>query len=1119
MPASRPARALRICGELTIDGEPVPVAGRATLLLVVLATRGAHGIGRAELTELLWPDDPPAAGTAALDPLISRLRRSIGSIRGRGSVALDGDVEIDAHVATAALGAAGETDDAARAVDLALGAARTLSRPLAPALDHPWVLAQRAELQRRAVDALALAARAGLRTPAAPPDGAVDAARELVAARPHDEQHAALLIDLLFAAGDRGAALQAYEDARARLRDDLAITPGPDLRERHLRLMRSDAHGLGGTRPALPPALSTTAGMALVGRDGVLLSARRALRDARLVAITGPPGIGKTHLAATLAAERYATGATVLLARATQVAAAPFAGLSAALGALVADADPSVLAATLGPLAADLEPAVPLLAQRLGDMLPDRPATPDPSMARLRLFDAAAALLAAADGGDGVLLVVDDLQDLDASSVQLLAHLLNAGVPGLSVLATSRPMAQDPLGSALDRHLARRVELGPLDEEALGTLVRLHHPELAAGDARARAGDLLARTGGTPLLACTELAAPAGAEGLRDAVAAMLGWAGADASTLLRVAALDDAGAPLDVLARAAGIDETAAGIALDRARVAGLVTAVDSVHATVNDVLVAEVGDAQRAEVHRRLAEAYEAVGAGPAPIAAHWARGGTAASRRRAAFYEERAARDALDALAVEAADEHADRALALLDSPPLERQADLLALRGRALNGASRLADARTVLRDAQQCARQAARDDLVAQIAAEIAGHRLGAGLVDPELIALVDEGLTSARTALDMPDLRLQARLAARLATLLLDGPLHRRDALVAEAEDLARRSGAPAEIAEALLARHIGDVFRADPAARLVLLEEADGLARAAGRADLALHARMLRFSDRLEAGDVAAARDEARVWDDEAARARLPYHRWAVAVCQPTLELIDGRPDRAFARLDVAKERARALGDDPVVRAGNVGQQMILAASQGRLDEPIGLLRGIIAANSATPAWSACLGYMLALEGDDGAALAAVADALRAGIDTMVDPNRGAALSFLADAAVLSGASSAAMAEIEAALGDREGTLIVQHYGGCVHGAADARRARLAAARGDWAGAAAHVRRAGDLLGPSPPAQLAIDFAWARAEAAGERTDDARAGREAVVGNARAHGLVALADALGRRR
>jgi DNA-binding SARP family transcriptional activator len=1171
-------RDLCVCGELSIDGTPIAISGLLLVLLAVLAVRDLRGASRVELVELLWPEGSPAAGTAALDPLLSRLRRQVGPIGGRGLVRLDPSTRVDLTSALRALDDAAAAHDPASTLALATGAAHILGAPLAPGCGHPWVQAQRAAIAERHAEALTLAASAGLRI-SPPPDGALRAVRQLVALRPLDERPAGLEIDLLSAAGDDAAALGAYAATRERLRAQLAIAPGPELRARHRRLVGAAAGQLLEAPPPLPAPLVVAARTPLAGRAVLLADARDALCNARLVLVEGPPGIGKTHFAALLAAERHAAGATVLLARGTRVTAGPFAALAGAVRALelsdpgdhqlalsalgrdpAAHAATSARPATMAAALADSSPALTPLGESRGMATGPHgnsrgaaagspSADPDPVTARVRLFDAIGRLLCATSGGHGVLLVVDDVQDLDPSSLQVLTHLLVSSPPGMTILATARPdaAATDELRAALERSARREITLGPLDVAAVGELMRHARPKLAADAAGTLATQLHARTGGTPLLARAALAAPDRSGDLRSAVAAMAEWAGDDATTLLRVAALDDAGATLDILAAAAELDERRAGDALDRSRAAGLIASgTDVVHASVREALADGLGDAQRAAIHRRLARAYEQAGADAAPIAAHWGRGATAEARSEAARWEQRAAERALDTLAADDAARHARRALEHLGAaqptprapehraapqptprppehraapqptPPTAgrvgpgdpaRRAELALLLGRALNASSRLAEAREVLRDAQSQARLLDDGRLIAQIAAEAAGHRLGGGLVDPELVALVEEGL--ARTG--ARDAALRSRLAARLALLLLNGPRARRDALVDEAEARARGAGRPGPIAEALLARHTADVHLARPRHGQALLDEATGFARAAGRSDLVLHARMLRFSSLLEAGDVPAARREFGVWQDEAGVARVPYHRWASAICLPTLHLLDAENELAVEAVAAANALAAPLGDDPVVSAASGGQLISTQLATGRAADLVAPLDAVIAAGGTIPAWTAARAYCRAFGGDARGAIDDIAHVLDLGLDALVDPNRGAALSFLADAAVMAHAPAPLLHAIDSGLEPHAGTFVVQHFGGWVHGPADARRARLAAALGDESAARSHAHAAAACAGNDAPPAIAVDvlFAQVAAALAGADRAGALAQRNAAIDRARGSGLL----------
>jgi len=121
----------------------------------------------------------------------------------------------------------------------------------------------------------------------------------------------------LYRCGRQSDALDHYAATRSKLRDDLGLEPGPELRDLQRRILEQDeglAPGEGQPHAVgrLPEAPNP-----LVGRDHELeeLRALLARRDARLVVLTGAGGSGKTRLAlaaARDAAAGYANGAILV---------------------------------------------------------------------------------------------------------------------------------------------------------------------------------------------------------------------------------------------------------------------------------------------------------------------------------------------------------------------------------------------------------------------------------------------------------------------------------------------------------------------------------------------------------------------------------------------------------------------------------------------------------------------------------------------------------------------------------------------------------------------------------------------------------------------------------------
>ncbi|GAB4003040.1 hypothetical protein GCM10029992_43150 [Glycomyces albus] len=122
----------------------------------------------------------------------------------------------------------------------------------------------------------------------------------LAAAHPTRERLHALLIDALRLAGRQAEALAAFETIRERLADRLGADPGPGLRRAHLAALRPE--------PARPRGNLRLPLGGLIGREAERTRIAERLDQGRLVTLVGPGGVGKTRLAATVAAEAERPG-------------------------------------------------------------------------------------------------------------------------------------------------------------------------------------------------------------------------------------------------------------------------------------------------------------------------------------------------------------------------------------------------------------------------------------------------------------------------------------------------------------------------------------------------------------------------------------------------------------------------------------------------------------------------------------------------------------------------------------------------------------------------------------------------------------------------------------------
>lgn len=254
---------VRVLGDLTIevDGrtfEP-PSSRRARALLGWLAVdRRMHP--RSTLAARFWPDVLDESARTSLRSALSALRRALGPgseqyvIAGRDEVGLADDSLVWTDLAEfERCVAEGRLDDA-----LALSRGELLA-----GLDDDWVFERRDEHRGRVAGVLAWLA-AGAESDGDLPQ-AIGYTRQQVALDLLAEEPQRELMRRLAAAGDRAAAIKAYERLSQRLRDELRIAPSHATRE----LAETLRHGTEATTAeiAVTASLPTAAVVTLLFTD------------------------------------------------------------------------------------------------------------------------------------------------------------------------------------------------------------------------------------------------------------------------------------------------------------------------------------------------------------------------------------------------------------------------------------------------------------------------------------------------------------------------------------------------------------------------------------------------------------------------------------------------------------------------------------------------------------------------------------------------------------------------------------------------------------------------------------------------------------------------------------
>ncbi len=668
--------------------------------------------------------------------------------------------------------------------------------------------------------------------------------------------------------------------------------------------------------------------MRFVGRAFALAELSRFVDDAaggrgglRLVA--GDPGIGKTTLAAELAAR--ATEVDAVWGSCWEGDGAPALWPWIQVLRAVGRRRPAVAP---GPILGRLVPEFGGVGEPRGDF---------DERARFQLFDAIGAFLRAAGEARPLLVVLDDLHWADTSTLVLLGFL----VPALrgarvAVVGTYRGL-EVPAGHALHRLVSARSGVVPLEGLAPEEVADLARDVARAGVSPSAAEGLHRATGGNPFFVRELLHLPDGAavpDSVGEVIRARVARASPEARALLDAAAVLGHEGRLDVIAQLADVGAAAelrAARLLDE--VIDAPPRVRFPHALLREVVYRDLPPARRMALHRQVGEALEARGADPAELAHHFARGGATGE---ALVFAERAGRRALSAFAYEDAAAHFERALALapVDAPP--RRAEILYALGRAQRAAGRTADAH---RSFEEVAGLSPPPELLAAVALGFAVE-FTAGVVDPAEVRLLEQALSS----LPADDHPLRARVLARLAKAQLFSPTAARRAELGEsAVAMARRLGDPAALAAVLYDHHVALWGGANVEERLAIADEAVSLAERCGDAELALQVRALRLGNLLELGDLATMQSEVDAYDALATRLRQPHYLWHVPLLRGTLAMLACRFDEAL--------RLAGEGLAMATQAQHQGASIFHAAvafttrlQQGRLGDEEPRLRAIAA-------------------------------------------------------------------------------------------------------------------------------------------------------------------------------
>jgi tetratricopeptide (TPR) repeat protein len=728
-------------------------------------------------------------------------------------------------------------------------------------------------------------------------------------------------------------------------------------------------------------AVGATGELPLLGRTRELADLDATLEETAtghggLVLLTGEPGIGKTRLATALGERAAADGHRIAWARGWDGGGAPaFWPWVQVVRALAADRDDEALRAELGAGARWVAQLAPELRERL-----DLPEAGDleSEQARFALFDAVTVFLRNTAAREPLVVLLDDLHTADLPSLLLLAFLARALSETRVLVITTHHEAgprRGPEVEAVFGELTRfgaRFDLGGLEDDDLRALV-IHRSGADPSEELVRT--LHELTEGNPfysdevvrlLVTQGRIDHPLGErvplpDGVRDAIRRRLLPLRAEVREALEVAAVEGRDFHITTVERAAGLDRADLLERLDEALAVQLLEEAPGpagsfrfAHGLIRETLYGDLTATRRARLHAAVGEALERTAATEAELAHHFVEAAPVGDPTKALDHAHRAGHEALAALAYERAADLFDAALSALDllpEPDEPRRGELLLLRGQAQMQSGGDA-ARSTLLAAIELARRVGDADLLGRAALSLGGFGLSPGMVDDDLVAVLEEALHG----LPPDGSALRARLLVRLAVALYySDQAQRREDLVQEALSIARGLDDPPTLAYVLDQGHIATNGPDTTERGLAWAQELFALADAAGDPELSVRARSWQIDLLLELDDLSGADMAIEALDRIATDSRDPRARAYIPLHRARRAMIAGQLDDTEVLIHEGIQLGWSLQDSTVpILAG--AQLFWLRMGQGRLREIEDAVRQFADQLPAMPAWRVAL-------------------------------------------------------------------------------------------------------------------------------------------------------------------
>jgi predicted ATPase len=765
---------------------------------------------------------------------------------------------------------------------------------------------------------------------------AIAAAEVQIGHYPYRDRSRGLLIRALALAGRQADALRAFQTYRSLLVEEFGTEPSPEV----VRTERRVATGWNGVDAA--PELPAPAGavdiplpanlahrVAFVGRltEQEVLRSQLALvgeSGLRCVVVGGEAGMGKTTLLAEFANSATSSAlATVLYGRCDETSV-PLEPFRSVLDACVEHAPLDLITEHVAHFGGELTRLCSRLASRVATT--PAPTSSDDATERFLTFDAAIDVLRRIASRRPLILILDDLQWAEPTTLLLLRQLVRAlaDAPVLVLVSRRDPgeKTSDQLRTALaelEHGEISHLQLTGLNESELAELVVAATRAAPDPELRRVTGRLRDETAGNPLYASQlvrhwmDLGRAAGAaegsqgrptmvmpEGvppsLREVVWSRVRTLGQDVFAVLAAASILGLEFPEDVLLETLNLPEETVRGALDAAVAAGILIDLRSVrramrfvHALVANAMYSEIGPSSRARMHERAVRALTRDGESLHPdVVLQLARHCTLAGLPEEALQWSVSAGDhAFAHLAPTEAALHYQVALNAAEAlhRPDAQLADLLVRLGHAQFRAGDPQAQANLVQGAMLARRTGQNQTLIrAALAADLGVIRIGGFVQESEIVE-------SALKVADPAEIATYARLLALLSRSLTFTPdrerrvtlAHRALRMAEESDDANLLAVVAPAVLNALWAPG-NERLRHEVATRALLAAEGSGDPL------LQFNVNLVARQVAIESGDPVMVAHTLTRLRATAQNVGEPYLRWLIVVCETFDAMMEGR-------------------------------------------------------------------------------------------------------------------------------------------------------------------------------------------------------------------------------------